>query len=236
MIYLIVAFVLLIGVIYICYALRSSKDAPAATTTLKEDGASEKKDADDNDNDNFSSQLDKAFGPRPAPGSALDYLARGGVKLMDGQNETAIEDFNAAIQLKPDYAEAYGSRALAKFNLGQYTAAIADHDVAIQTAPDNVVICSANYFGRANAKYQLGQNLAAIADYNAVIQLDPNYTEAYFRRGLINGLLEKEFDAGIKDVNKAMELAEKSGNAELQQKIMVARMELRRLKREKTDD
>jgi protein O-mannosyl-transferase len=46
------------------------------------------------------------------------YKKRGGAYAKLGQYQQAIEDYNAAILLKPDYAEAYNSRGFAYLNQG----------------------------------------------------------------------------------------------------------------------
>jgi tetratricopeptide (TPR) repeat protein len=50
----------------------------------------------------------------------------------------AIEDFNNAIRLKPDYADtAYNSRGSVYYKLGQYQMAIEDFNNAIRLKPDD---------------------------------------------------------------------------------------------------
>ena len=44
-------------------------------------------------------------------------------------------DYDTAIQLKPDYADAYAGRGDMKADLGQYLAAIADFDTTIRLKP-----------------------------------------------------------------------------------------------------
>ena len=85
----------------------------------------------------------------------------------------------AIIRLKPDCADAYYFRALMKVGLGQHTAAIADYDTAIRLKPDYTNA----YYNRGNAKVKLGQYNEAIADYDIAIRLKPNYAEAYYERG-----------------------------------------------------
>ena len=52
------------------------------------------------------------------------YFFSGNTKLELGQYKAAIDDYKKAIDLKPDYAEAYINRGGAKAEWGQYTAAI----------------------------------------------------------------------------------------------------------------
>lgn len=53
-----------------------------------------------------------------------------------GQYQRAIEDYNKAIRLKPNNADAYYNRGLAYKELGQYPRAIRDFDQAIRLKPD----------------------------------------------------------------------------------------------------
>jgi tetratricopeptide (TPR) repeat protein len=48
----------------------------------------------------------------------------------------AIEDFNKAISLKPDYAYAYNNRGVVYGQLSQYQRAIEDFNEAIRLKPD----------------------------------------------------------------------------------------------------
>ena len=53
--------------------------------------------------------------------------------LTLGNFESAIEDYNSAIQLVPDDSLAYNNRGFAKFNLSDFKGAIDDYDKAIET-------------------------------------------------------------------------------------------------------
>ena len=64
------------------------------------------------------------------------YRLRGIAYEKLGQHQQAIEDYNAAISLKPHYAEDYYNRGIAYNNLGQYQQAIEDFNRAIQLKQD----------------------------------------------------------------------------------------------------
>ena len=140
---------------------------------------------------------------------AQAYYTRGNAKrslgkVYLGHYAAAITDYNRAIQLKPDYADAYNNRGLAKQSLGQHAAAIADYDKAIQLKPDYAPA----YNNRGLAKASLEQNAAAIADFDMAIRLKPDYADAYNNRGEAKAARGQLF-AAIRDSYKASRLSKK---------------------------
>ena len=67
----------------------------------------------------------------------MGYDNRGFAKYVLGQYEEAINDYDKAIELRPDYAPVYKNRGNAKAELGRYEEAITDFDKAIKLEPDN---------------------------------------------------------------------------------------------------
>ena len=77
----------------------------------------------------------------------IAYSNRGNAKAALERYDDAITDYDEAIRLKPDYAEAYSNRGIAKAALGRYDDAIADYDEAIYLKPD----LAAAYYNRGIA-------------------------------------------------------------------------------------
>src|SRR5262249_13725970 len=115
-----------------------------------------------------------AVSPVPAtasPGSAQAYLARGDQYAEARDFGNAIASYSQAIQLQPDYAEAYNNRGLAyalesKGNMAQ---AIADYTQAIAFRPGYAVA----YNNRGVAYMASGHPEQAISDFNSAVALKP---------------------------------------------------------------
>ena len=84
----------------------------------------------------------------------------------------AIVDFSKAIEMKPNFAEAYAYRAEAKRMADDYQGAIADFSKAIALKPDY----SFAYYNRGLTKVVLKDYQGALADYKraATHKIDRN--------------------------------------------------------------
>lgn len=69
---------------------------------------------------------------------SVAYYSRGIAYGEKNEYDTAIEDYNKAIQLNPNFAEAYNNRGYAYHKKGEIDRAIEDYDKAIQIKPDDV--------------------------------------------------------------------------------------------------
>lgn len=114
--------------------------------------------------------------------TAEEYFYSAYDKAENGEYYGAIEDYTKAIEINPNYANAYYNRGIAKKNLEDYYGAIADFSEAIELDPDD----AAAYYNRGFAKYYLEDYYGAIKDYTRAIELDPDLAAvaaAYNNRG-----------------------------------------------------
>ena len=146
--------------------------------------------------------------------SAETHLKWGYAKYRLDQYKAAIEDYDTAINLKPDFASAYYFRGTAKRSLGEYKAAIEDYGTAIDLKPD---FARAYYF-RGTMRGDLGEHFIAIQDYDKAICFKPDFAFAYLRRGIAKYLLDRTW-AAKKDWETALELAEQADDKSLKVKI-----------------
>ena len=113
----------------------------------------------------------------------------------------AIEHFTNAIQLMPEFAEAYIDLGFAYFSKGDLDIAIDNYDKAIEL--DSQFARAYNH--RGNAYQERNETDRAIKDHNRAIELDPNDAIFYNNRGIAYGE-KNELDLAIKDFDKAIDL------------------------------
>ena len=113
----------------------------------------------------------------------------------------AIANFDRAIELNPDFTNAYSNRGVTKNYLQDWAGAQADFDRAIALNPD---LANA-YSNRGVAKHDLGNHPAAIADFDRAIELNPEFNGAYANRGVAKRHLG-DYPAAIADYDRAIEL------------------------------
>ena len=96
----------------------------------------------------------------------------------EGDYDRAIEDFNKALELKPDYAEPYTNRGNAYSCKEDYDRAIEDYDKAIELNPK----LTKPYSNRGVAYVKKGEFERAVVDCTKAIKLKPDYADAYYNR------------------------------------------------------
>ena len=119
----------------------------------------------------------------------------------------AIELLNKAIELDPDYTEAYWIRGHIYYDLKRRDRAIQDHDKAIELNPQY----GYSYLNRGKDYFFRKQYLKAIQSYNKLIELHPNFILSYINRGDAYVALEQYIKA-IESYNKAIELDPKDSH------------------------
>ena len=117
-----------------------------------------------------------------------------------GQTRLAIEDFNRATQLFPEYAALYNNRGNALLAIGQAREAVKDFDRAILLTPGYAVA----YHNRAGAYLRLGQANDALRDYTRAIELMPASAPPLSGRGRVF-LVEKRPYAAMRDFSRALQ-------------------------------
>ena len=152
--------------------------------------------------------------PAPTPTVTLTYEEYFELAIEDYTNEEiedAIANLSKAIELNPDFVDAYYFRGLVYVLEGDYDKSIADFDRVIELDPDNndsvfaILTGASAYLLRAGAYYEKDDYDAAIADFDKVIEMDPGHPDAYYLRGEAH-YFNNDDDKAITDFSKAIEL------------------------------
>jgi len=98
---------------------------------------------------------------------ATDYIIKGNAKLKLKDYKGAMQDYNKAIDLDPEYKIAYFGRGTAKVKLKDYSGAIKDYNKAIDLDPE----FKNAYYGRGIAKYRLKDINGACLDWSKAGEL-----------------------------------------------------------------
>ena len=117
-----------------------------------------------------------------------------------GKLDTAIADFNLAIENNPKNWEAYLHRGTAYNFKKEFNKAIKDFNLVIKNDPENLNA----YLSRGITYSNKGKLDIAIKDFNYVIEKDPKNSNAYSGRGTMYGRKGK-FNKAIEDFNLAIE-------------------------------
>ena len=144
-------------------------------------------------------------------GAIADFnvaLRRGEAKRMRGDLAGAIAHINVVLQLEPKNAFALRSRGEAKRMRGDLAAAIADFNMGLQLEPENAFALRS----RGEAKRKRGDLAGAIADFNVVLQLEPENASALSSRGEAKTMLG-DFAGAIADFNVVLQLEPENASA-----------------------
>ncbi len=116
-----------------------------------------------------------------------------------GQSKLAIDDFNRAATLFPEYAAIYNNRGSLLLALDHAEEAIKDFDRAIVLAPGYAAALS----NRAGAYTKTGQTDLAIRDYTRAVRLMPQTAAPLSGRGRVHLVVGRPY-AAIRDFTRAV--------------------------------
>ena len=134
-------------------------------------------------------------------------LAKKGTALMSmNKIDAAIESYTRAIELSPNYAEAYVQRGLAKRARGDLAGSIEDYEKAASINPKSIVgnrFVAQAYSNRGFIKLNALDADSAIEDFTKAININPNEDGHYYRRGYAR-LIKEDLAEALNDLNKAL--------------------------------
>ncbi len=137
-----------------------------------------------------------------------DLIDRGVGYLDKGDFDSAILEFNKALEIDPGNGDAYYNRGVAYYDKGEYERAISDYTKAIEINPKDTDA----YNNRGLIYYEKSDYEKAISDYTKAIEIDPMYADTYYNRALAY-YNKGEYDTAISDYTKVIELSPKDTDA-----------------------
>ncbi|MDZ8091586.1 MAG: tetratricopeptide repeat protein [Nostoc sp. DedQUE05] len=132
---------------------------------------------------------------------AVFYDNRGVLYYEQKKWDLAAADFNKAIDINPQFTQAYSNRGGLYYELKKWELAVADFNKAIAINPQY----AQTYYNRGYFYYKLEKWNLAVADYNKAIDINPQYAQAYYNRGVLYQD-QKKWDLAIADYNKAINI------------------------------
>ena len=116
-----------------------------------------------------------------------------------GKKEHAIEVYDKALKLNPNYIDVYFHKGVCLSNLNMKEEAINMYNKTIQLNPNYVDA----YFQRGYCYYNLTKYQKAMQEMNKVLELDPNYYQAYYEKGFCFQKM-KRYEEAIIELSKAI--------------------------------
>lgn len=148
--------------------------------------------------------------PNRVVSTADEYFIAGFNKYLDPGTDVlagkrqAIQEFDNAIKLNPQYAVAYFARSSAKSQINDLNGSLVDVNQALVLNPK----FAEAYLYRASGKNSLNNFKGALADVNQAIAINPQFSEAYLIRASIKSSMN-DLSSALADLNLALSFAPK---------------------------
>jgi len=130
-----------------------------------------------------------------------DYFSRATDLYFKGKYELAIKAIEKAIELKPDYADAWYNKGVALKDLGRYDEALKANEKAIELKPDS----AGAWYNKGAILSNLGRYDEALKANEKAIELKPENADAWYNKGVVLSNLGR-YDEALKASERAIEL------------------------------
>ena len=143
------------------------------------------------------------------PQTAHDFYLRGIQQTLARRYKEAMTDFDRAIELQPNLAEAYLRRAQVRYLLKDDAGVLADCQRLLQFSQN----LPQTYYYLGLARYRLGYTESAIAAFSKAIAHEPDDPQAYFQRAVAYADVQ-EWDEATTDFQTASMYYQAQGDLE----------------------
>jgi tetratricopeptide (TPR) repeat protein len=121
------------------------------------------------------------------------WYKTGNTHYRCGRNNEAIECYDKAIEIDPNYTSAWNGKGLVLKRLKKYDEALKCYDKAIEINPNYAKA----WIKKCNALCSLGKYEEAIKCCDKAIEINPNYAKVWIKKGLI-----QEWADGLKIIEE----------------------------------
>lgn len=135
------------------------------------------------------------------PLDAEDCIVRGNAYYADADYALAIQWYQRAIEIRPDFADAHYRKGVALHRLGRNEEALASFERVIQIKPDD----PEPHYIKGLVLHQLGKYDEANASYSRAIALAPTWSRPYLNRARAYSRLNRKGEA-LADLARGIEL------------------------------
>ncbi|WP_256621487.1 tetratricopeptide repeat protein [Rickettsia sp. TH2014] len=140
---------------------------------------------------------------------SMYYHHKGKALLKLERADVAIKAFNRAIELNPDYAEAYNEKGYALASLAKHNEAISCYNQAIALKPDDAEA----YYNKGRSLCELCRYTEAVICFGKASTINPNFKLAMIHQtSTINYLKDRTLQAQTKDLIKRISRTKLIGN------------------------
>lgn len=132
------------------------------------------------------------------------YIRRGNALYNNKDYDSAIADYNKALEINPNDALALYNRGFIWVANQEYDNAIKDYDKVIEIDPSYI----SAYVIKASVLKVIGKYNEALENYNKAIEIYPSFANAYYNRGLALKEQNVDLDRSKQDFQKYLELTD----------------------------
>jgi len=129
------------------------------------------------------------------------YNALGKVLVLQKDTETAVDMFEKASKIRPDFTESVINLAQTLYKLGEYPEAKIYYQRIVETESKN----ADGHFGLANVYRKQESYKDAIREYNVALNLNPRDAQAYVNLGLCH-YKDENYNDAVYNFKMALEL------------------------------
>lgn len=135
----------------------------------------------------------------PKSASLLNLL--GAIHKSSGQLPRAIEAYKKAVEVNPNYSEAYNNLALVYMDCNDAEKAVESIKKALEVAPHQAEAI----YNLGNIYFKTGKYEMAAQAYHSVLRLRPDFANAHHNVGIIF-MREKKYEYAIESFSEAVKL------------------------------